>query len=250
MVALSRSDVAKNSHLTANQLEYLIKEEILVPDEGNVRKRFSKTETALAIVAGCALQNGIKPSTLKDPISKLRSSINPQVLNAVGMDPETAYLQVRVERLTSDFMKDQEDVAPDPGHNVDIIAGQIAAQHYNELNAFEWKYKSDSFFHDELPNIVSPEIMDQERKAFKIEARRMLSNPLGWDIEMIDAVQLASSFHFATVNRRDFFFHIATDEDGEWQQTQYSPEPGRFPGLFSWLTIDVRSLFKARPIFG
>ena len=78
----------------------------------------------------------------------------------------------------------------------------------------------------------------------------MLANPLGWDIEMIDAVQFISSFHFATINRRDFFLLIAIDENGDWQRFQYGPQQGRFPGLFSWLTIDLRSLFKARPISG
>ena len=103
----SRAEVADQAGLDSSQLEYLIKQGILVPDIGGKRKKFSRNEATLAVIAGAFLPHVSKHSILKEPIALMRDYIRwPDVKMPDSIQEIGAFLcldHLRERRSTGKF---------------------------------------------------------------------------------------------------------------------------------------------------
>ena len=71
-MAFSRAAVAEWAGLTAAQLDYLLRLEVVAPDVGGERKKFSHDEARMVVIAGSMIRAGLTPQVLKGPIGWLR----------------------------------------------------------------------------------------------------------------------------------------------------------------------------------
>lgn len=241
MIALSRSDVASVAHITGNQLEHLIKERVLLPDEGEVRKRFSTSETSLAIIAGCLIENGVKPGLLVEPINWLRNTLN----RPIPITPEDAKPRCYAERFAKIYSENIEN-EEFRRVTIDMVAGSLAGvEHSNDI--FEADFLPDKFL-EELPDIIGDKA-EQYIEDVRDEAKTMLENPIGWDLDLIQEIEHSVKLNAAIEGKRNHYFQLSIDDNGNWK-TLLSDEAMPLKDSFTWLTVDIRRLFKARPVTG
>lgn len=236
MANLSRPDVAEWAQLSLSQLEYLGKADIVAPDVGDQRKRFSLNEARLAVIAGCALTNGLTPRALAGPIGWLREHIAWPAVDLPDSPTEIAIeLEAERYRALSDFPLDSR---------VEILAARIFA---SSLGNDAFSLSHDAFAANLASAKTSDSRVDVERAAAaEKRAGQLLAQHIKWPAGTFNKVRDALDFEVACRGKSDLFFHVSAGTDS-WK-TFLSKDLSRIEGESAWLVIDVRRLFSERKL--
>lgn len=235
------------------QMDYLAKLDVLAPDVGGQRKRFSLGEARLAVIAGCAIENGVSPRVLKGPIQWLRDNVLWPADIDLPESPADKMLEIEADRARS---ISRDELAKD--HMVRYLASYVyTLRNSSDPLSISGKERSEIFEKAEAAEAAATkagamlgagsEGVSAVQAALS-QAQKLLNHKIKWDGETYQRLYYPLKFDLACMGKRDFFIGLVAreTEDGVEWNIRIDTSAVRIEAEHAWLTIDVRRLFSDR----
>jgi len=242
----SRAAVAEWAGVQGSQLEYLVKQGVLVPDAGGVRKRFSLLEARLAVVVGAMLPYVANVAYIKGPVAQLREE-------ATFPDADVPRSFGELERALS-YERYKRLERRDPKGNSELLS-DLRARFIDELFAQRYDYRTvrddyDNFgaFRDHIlkQKVAKGEPSSETMAPFVAEVDEALSRPPRWQDEDLRKIGVAFSFERAFRGHGCTTVRLTFTDDSFRVKIKHSTEDmGNDPvSLF----VNISKIFAARDV--
>lgn len=247
MISLNRADVCAVSGLTESQLSHLIKISALAADVGGQRKRFSVLETRMATIASAALETGTSAQSLVEPLNWLRDAVIYPEFVSQHDDPIEILLATEIRKWVNIYKN--TDLSQEL--TVEWLSYDLFAKEYCSEQFLERRLDSQEIFvdfvarKDEIERAGWIERLESE---YKERAKTICENGTVIEMEEFQKAETALDFELASKGIRSCFFQYSCKGDS-WR-TLLSRKVEPIEGYASWVTIDLTSLFRTRPIDG
>ena len=242
----SRAAVAEWAAVQGSQLEYLVKQGILVPDAGGVRKRFSLLEARLAVVVGAMLPYVANVAYIKGPIIQLREEAtfpDADVPRSFG-ELQRALSYERYKRLERRDAKGNSELLSDLRTK---FVDELFAQRY-DFQTVRDDYSNFGEFRDHLLKLkeVEGKAPSEVMAPFIAEVDEALSRPPRWTDEDLKKIGVAFSFERAFRGHGCTTVRLTFTDDGFRADIRHSVEDvGDDPVS---LCINISKIFAARDL--
>lgn len=241
MVTYSRQDAATWAGLTVSRIEYLQKLNVIAPDVGDVRKRFSLHEARMTVIVGCLLTDfGVDPKLLVDPIAWLREgTLMPADANKLTLTELS--LELIADGIRAVSTKDNQISQPLLNFLTREIYFARSERDYFNLDDAEKHKRFDEAKKSQDQNVID---LISESALHAIE---MSSSPLKWSGHEYHNHKWALNFELACRQKANLYIHFFTGESG-WS-IKIDTSPSQLDGPRAWIVIDVRRLFGEKKLF-
>lgn len=238
----SRSAVSEWSGIDGSQLEYAVKQGVLIPDVGGARKRFSLLESRMAVVTGALLPYVSAPSNLRGPIAWLREKASfpavdlPRSLSDLVMEVEFERAR-RISELgaPSDFLRSS-------------LLDRLFADRFDFVR-FQGSYRTAEEFRAARLELSSMDGKDPAEimRPFEREVDERLSIPRLWTDDDFEKIETALSLELAFRGKKFIGFSVAFSADSfAAELTNDMATVGMELEATAFVVLSISRLFRSR----